>query len=572
LTVTAATATEAGSTKGTFTISRSVSPSVPLTVSYSISGSAVNGTDYTTIPTTATIPAGAGSVDVSIVPIDDSVLENNETVVLTLKTGGSYVIGTPSSGTVSIVSDDVAPDLVVSSLTVPETAGGGMSVSVTDGTKNQGTGQTGPSDTSFYLSINATLDTGDTLLGTRSVPDLTVGATSSSTGTLNLPDNLAPATYYVIAKADGPSTVTESNESNNTRWDSIRIGPDLAVTALSAPAAIGAGTSIAVSDTTKNLGGDSAGSSSTRFYLSTNLTWDTTDRPLEARGVIPLDAGISSSSTTTVTIPADVTTGSYYVIGRADNGGTVAEWSESNNTRSLLVRVGPDLSVSALSAPARVAAGTTITVSDTTKNVGAAPAPESSTAFHLSSNSALDADIRLSPMRVVGTLAAGALSSGSTSVMLPAVVSGSWYLIAKADDPLAVLETQENNNIRTLTLYIGPDLTVSAVTSPTTAVAGSTITVTDTVKNIGGAVSPESTTTFYLSLNTALDANDVSLSGRRTVASLEPNLTNAGQTTLTIPTGLSGRYYLLVVSDGLNAVAEAIETNNISARPITINP
>ncbi|MCA1560388.1 MAG: fibronectin type III domain-containing protein, partial [Acidobacteria bacterium] len=122
LAVAAATATEAGPTSGTFTISRSGEPTASLTVTYTLTGTAANGTDYITVPT-ATIPAGAAAVGVTITPIDDSLVEVNETVVLTLKAAAGYVVGTPSAGTVTIVSDDVAPDLVVSALSAPAASG-----------------------------------------------------------------------------------------------------------------------------------------------------------------------------------------------------------------------------------------------------------------------------------------------------------------------------------------------------------------------------------------------------------------------------------------------------------------
>ena len=46
----------------------------------------------------------------------------------------------------TIVSDDVAPDMVVSALTVPTIGGSGLSIQVTDTTKNQGIGQRGRLD------------------------------------------------------------------------------------------------------------------------------------------------------------------------------------------------------------------------------------------------------------------------------------------------------------------------------------------------------------------------------------------------------------------------------------------
>ena len=173
LTVTNATATEAGPTNGIFTITRAEVSQTALMVNVATSGTAARGSDYVTIPSGVTIPPGAASVDVPVVPIDDTNLEGNETVGLTLRSGSGYVIGGTPSGTVTIISDDVAPDLTVSALTVPSTAGAGLTMTVTDTTRNQGTGPVAASTTSFYLSTNGTLDAGDTFVGSRDVPALT---------------------------------------------------------------------------------------------------------------------------------------------------------------------------------------------------------------------------------------------------------------------------------------------------------------------------------------------------------------------------------------------------------------
>jgi regulation of enolase protein 1 (concanavalin A-like superfamily) len=56
-------------------------------VNYTVSGTAVNGTDYQTVSGTATIAAGALGVDVAITPINDSLVEGTETTTLALAAG-----------------------------------------------------------------------------------------------------------------------------------------------------------------------------------------------------------------------------------------------------------------------------------------------------------------------------------------------------------------------------------------------------------------------------------------------------------------------------------------------------
>lgn len=101
-------AAETGLDPGVFTIIRSGDASTALTVSYTISGSALNGTDYTALPASVEIPAGATSATLTIAPIDDSNREGTETVTVTLSQNALYVTGVPSSATVSIADNESA--------------------------------------------------------------------------------------------------------------------------------------------------------------------------------------------------------------------------------------------------------------------------------------------------------------------------------------------------------------------------------------------------------------------------------------------------------------------------------
>ena len=94
---------------GIFTVSRTGSTAAALTVNYTVGGTATNGTDYTTIPTSVVIPAGSASATITVTPIDDTASEGNETVVVTLSSSASYTVGSPSAATVTIADNDVAP-------------------------------------------------------------------------------------------------------------------------------------------------------------------------------------------------------------------------------------------------------------------------------------------------------------------------------------------------------------------------------------------------------------------------------------------------------------------------------
>src|SRR5207248_1006331 len=77
-------------------------------VTFTITGTAQNGTDYVTIPGTVTIPAGSSSTTVTVSPIDDLIVEGNETVILTVTPASpaTYTISGGGTATVTLVDND----------------------------------------------------------------------------------------------------------------------------------------------------------------------------------------------------------------------------------------------------------------------------------------------------------------------------------------------------------------------------------------------------------------------------------------------------------------------------------
>jgi len=207
---------------------------------------------------------------------------------------------------------------------------------------NQGGGVAAASLTRFYLSTNATLDAGDVLLeGSRVVADLVPGASSAGSTSVGIPQGVAAGTFYIIAKADADNAVGETTETNNTRSQSIVIGPDLIVsTAAVSPLSAPAGALINVTETVINQGAGMAGATTTRFYLSKNGALDAGDVAFASGRPVPdLAAGASNSGMTTLTIPPGTVPGSYYVLIKADGDGVEAETAETNNVTGRLLQV-----------------------------------------------------------------------------------------------------------------------------------------------------------------------------------------------------------------------------------------
>jgi len=306
------------------------------------------------------------------------------------------------------------------------------------------------------LSFNSALDASDVLLGARAVPPLAAGATSAGSTRVAIPPGTAAGSYYVLARADGGDEVVETSETNNLGVTTLKIGSDYTVSGLSAsPTTTGAGATITVTETTKNSGGSPGPATVTRFYLSANTVFDAADVALGGRNVAALAGGAASTGSTTLTVPSDAVSATWYLIARADGDDAAEETSESNNTAWTSLRVGPDLVAASLSSPATVTAGVSFSASDTTQNQGGAASTPSVTRFYLSANGVADPADLVVGDRVVPGLAPGTSHGTATTLVVPpGTAPGRYYLIARVDADAAVPEYGETNNTRSVLVTV----------------------------------------------------------------------------------------------------------------------
>ncbi|MBX2997357.1 MAG: pullulanase-type alpha-1,6-glucosidase [Caldilineaceae bacterium] len=114
--VSPAAVTEDGGVALTFTFTRTGPTADPMTVNFAVGGTAIFGNDYSQSGADSfsassgavTIPAGSGTVTVTVEPFADSLVELDETVILTVTSGAGYRMGAPASATGTILNDDSA--------------------------------------------------------------------------------------------------------------------------------------------------------------------------------------------------------------------------------------------------------------------------------------------------------------------------------------------------------------------------------------------------------------------------------------------------------------------------------
>ena len=91
---------------GRFQVTRTGVTTSPLTVFYTLGGTAKNGRDYQRLRGQAIIKAGAKAVNVQLRTVDDAIAEPDETAICTLSANANYTVGSPSTGTVVVHSNE----------------------------------------------------------------------------------------------------------------------------------------------------------------------------------------------------------------------------------------------------------------------------------------------------------------------------------------------------------------------------------------------------------------------------------------------------------------------------------
>ena len=247
----------------------------------------------------------------------------------------------------------------------------------------------------------------------------------------------------------------------------------------------------------------------------------------------------------------------------------------------------PDLVVTDLQAPTSAAVSSQMQVSWTVTNQGSSEAPADwYDSLYLSQDQVFDGSdtvVTYEPISAQTPLAAGAsYTIGPRPLTIPNVAAGTWYLLAVTDVFNFQGETDETNNVRASgPITIGPitigapDLVVTTVTAPSTAVVNGAMAVSWTVTNQGSSEAPADWyDSLYLSQDQVLDGSDTVVT-YEPISAQTPLAVGASYTIgprpLTIPNVAAGTWYLLAVTDVFTQQSETDETNNVRASgPITI--
>ena len=240
-----------------------------VTVNYAITGTATgSGTDFTLANGTLTISAGDTSGVITIASIiNDTLDENNETVIVTLSSPGNATLGSDQVHTYTINDNDNPPSLSINDVSGNETAGNreftvtlsaasGLAVTVnyatSDGTATAGADYTAISATTLTFSPGQTTKTFNVAVLADSLDEAneTVTLTLSSASNASISDADATGTLTITDDDATPSLSIADVSGNETAGNR-----EFTVT-LSAASGLAVTVNYATSDGTATAGAD----------------------------------------------------------------------------------------------------------------------------------------------------------------------------------------------------------------------------------------------------------------------------------------------------------------------------
>ena len=471
-----------------------------------------------------------------------------------------------------------APDLVVDTPTVDLSAliaGERFALSVTVD-NHQGSAPSAGTTLRFYLSTDATISTGDMGVGASSVGPL--GAPGGSV--LNI-ISTAPSisgTFYYGACVD--PVHGESDTTNNCSTAlKVVIVPDLNVeTPTVSDSSPTAGASFTLSSTVWNLGNILSAPTTLRYYRSTDSTITTSDTEVGTVQVDGLHTRRGEGEPVSLTAPLDP--GAYYYGVCVDS--VVGETDTANNcSAAVIVTVGaaPDLAVDTPTASESApAVSSSFTLSVTVRNQGDAPSASTTLRYYASIDTNVYPELPATtflevPFHTddVGDLAPSGSSTHSISVRTWDTGTTRYYraCVGSVTDEA----NTANNCSAPVAVYVTgtPDLVVDAPTAndDSPIAAGSSFSLSTTVRNRGNGSVPAATVFYYRSTDSTISTNDQQVASVQ-VSGVRAYGTSLVSATLTASVAPGTYYYGACV--GL-VEGESNATNNCStAVTVTVVP
>ncbi|MHB8417350.1 MAG: putative Ig domain-containing protein [Myxococcales bacterium] len=239
--------------------------------------------------------------------------------------------GFPAQGTELTFSQH--PDLEITAVQTPASAVQGGPLTVTVQLDNAGgIAASGASGNLFYSTDGVSFDAASPL--TAFGPFNLAGVTSSSiTRQVTVPAAAPLGAGWIIATVQDPGdAATGGKQVASASFDVFTAEPDLAAVSLTAPSSGSPGAAISLGLSVRNVGAAPATAVPYSYYLSSSATVSPNDLQIGGGTIPSLAAGATYQHTDSVTLPSSVAPGSYTVGVIVNPGGTVPEYTLSDNS------------------------------------------------------------------------------------------------------------------------------------------------------------------------------------------------------------------------------------------------
>jgi hypothetical protein len=243
-------------------------------------------------------------------------------------------------------------------------------------------------------------------------------------------------------------------------------------------------------------------------------------------------------------------------------------------------RLPVDLVAIAISGPAAASAGASVPIVWTVTNASPyALAGPRRDALFLSADAAIGDDLPLAVVEVAGELAAGGGQTITRSLILPAGLSGIYWLVARVDSDDGVWEpgAEDNNAVisaQPISISSADLVVTGLITSAAEAVAGAAFEAEWVVENQGtAAATARWQDGLYLAAAPDALAEAWLLAALPAPVTLEPGAryTNRARLTLPLAAGLpAGGYVVAAYANADHAQPEASLDNNVATAPLAL--
>ncbi|KQM69470.1 hypothetical protein ASE74_05645 [Pedobacter sp. Leaf216] len=541
---------ETGPIKGTFTVTLSNPASTDTQLTYVLSGSATEGSDYTTITTkTITIPAGQTTGTITIDVLADALTENTETVIATLGTSNNAVTVNTSPASINIIDANTSSISISTTPTVNESNGTAtFTVTLNNAVQNA-------------FSVNYSTADGTATAGL----DYT-----ATTGTLNFPANAAAGSTLTFTVPINNDNIAEANETFTATLSGIT-GGVVVISNATATATIVDNDAATVSIAAGTAGNENGPVNGTFNVTLSNPSSTDTQITYTLGGSATEGSDYSTIVTKTITIPAGQTTGTITIPVLTDNlvEGTETVVATLVATNSALVTVTP--TPANKTATINIADNTTATVTVVATTNGAEPNTQGLFTFTLSNASTTDTQLTYT---VTGTATSGTdyisigttvtIPAGQTTVTVPVLVQDDTF--AESTETVILTLAAATNN-PAITASTAP-ATVNISDNDNATVAVNNVTV---VENAGNAIF---TVTLTGNVQNAFTVNYTTANGTA-LAGTDYTATTGS---VTFPAGsISGAtqtFSIPVANDNIAELAETftVTLNSVSAGSVVTIP